>query len=237
MINKIIILAIADFKLIFRDPSLRAFLALPLILFGLFIWFLPNMANKYDFLTPYLPLFLMIGVIENTQMFSFISSMVLIDEKETEVAKVYGVVPLSKAQYILSRLLIPFLMTVVFNIILIKIQVFYPVDWLSNIIISILTALVVPVYVLGINTLVQNRMQGIIYVKAFNIVVLLPIASFFLPQNIKHIFGIFPTHWIFQVIDNTTQSISIAVPALIGFTFFILLLIWVSKQFIRKHFV
>lgn len=237
MNKKIITLAISDFKLIFRDPSLRAFLAMPLILFTLFIWFLPSMLETYMFLTPYLSLFLMVGVIENTQMFSFISSMVLIDEKETDVAKVYGIVPLSKIQYIVSRLLIPFLITVLLNILLIKFQPFFSIGWGVNFIVSILTALVVPVYVLAINTVVKNRMEGIIYVKAFNMVVLLPIAAFFLPENFKHVFGFLPTHWIFQLIDSASNQTSILIPASVGFVFFTALLIWVSKQFIRKHFV
>ncbi len=235
--KKIIALSISDFRLIFRSPSLRAFLALPLILFGVFIWFIPSMVDKYDFLTPYLSMFLMLGVIENTQLFCFLISMVLIDEKETDVAKVYAVVPLSKVQYILSRLLIPFLITVILNIVLIKIQTFYPVGWGVNFVISILTALVVPVYVLSINVLVKNRMQGMIYIKTFNILVLLPLAAFFLPEGYRHFFGILPTHWIFQTIEYTTQELPIWTVATIGFLYFGVLLVFASKQFIRKHFV
>ncbi|PCJ64920.1 MAG: hypothetical protein COA58_11655 [Bacteroidetes bacterium] len=237
MNKKIITLAISDFKLIFRDSSLRVFLAMPLVLFAVFIWFLPIMVAQYEFLTPYLSLFLIVGVIENTQMFSFISSMVLIDEKETDVAKVYGIVPLSKVEYIVSRLLIPFLITVVLNIILIKLQSFYTIDWGTNVVISVLTALVVPVYVLGINSIVENRMQGIVYIKAFNMIVLLPIASFFLPENLKHILGFLPTHWIFQLIHGAANNTATLPFLLVGFLFLITLLIWVSKQFIRKHFV
>jgi fluoroquinolone transport system permease protein len=235
--KKNIILAISDFKLIFRDPSLRTFLVFPFILLGVFVWFLPNLVDKYDFLKPYISIFLMIGVIENTQLFSFISSMVLIDEKETDVAKVYGVVPLSKVQYIVSRLFIPFLITVFFNIILLKAQTLYRVEWIPNLTISILTALVVPVFVLGMNTLAKNRIQGMIYFKTLNIIVLLPLAVYFLPEKFKYVFSVIPTHWIFQSIQNTSQDLSITKTAIVGFVFSILLLILVSKKFIKKHFV
>lgn len=77
--KKILKLALVDFKLIFRDPSLRTFLFFPIVLLGLIILALPALVMKYDFLTPYLPVFLVVAVIENTQMFCFISSMVLID--------------------------------------------------------------------------------------------------------------------------------------------------------------
>jgi fluoroquinolone transport system permease protein len=233
----VIKLAVTDFKLIFRSPSLRGFLVLPILLYVLIVWFVPGLVEKYDFLTPYLPVFLVIGVIENTQTFCFISSMVLIDEKETEVARLYGVVPLTHIQYLFSRMLIPFLFTVLLNVGLLAIQPFYPIHWAANLTISLITACVVPVYVLGINALVKNRMEGLIYIKAFNIVVLVPVAAFFLPQHFSPAFGIFPTHWIFQSIANVTAGLPIVGVITIGSAYFLLLLIFVSKAFLKKHFI
>ena len=73
--KKIITLAVTDFKLIYRDPSLRAFLFFPIILFVLVLYFLPNWIVEYGFLKPYVSVMLMLAVIENTQMFSFINDM------------------------------------------------------------------------------------------------------------------------------------------------------------------
>lgn len=234
--KKILRLALIDFKLIFRDPSLRTFLFFPIVLLGLIIWALPALVIKYDFLTLYLPVFLVIAVIENTQMFCFISSMVLIDEKESDVAKVYGVVPFTKSQFIVSRFLIPYFFTTLLNFILLCIQPFYSIGFSSNLAISLLTALIVPIYVLTINTIVKNRMQGMVYIKAFNMLVLIPIAAFFVPEKFKHLFGFFPTHWIFQSVENTTKGISIVTMSTIGFLFLGILLLFVSIQFMKKHF-
>lgn len=235
--KKIIRLSLIDFKLIFRDPSLRAFLFFPLILISLIIWGLPFLIEKYDFLLPYLPIFMIVAIIENTQMFTFISSMVLIDEKETNVAKVYGILPFTKVHYLVSRFLIPYIFTALLNIILLIVQPFYVISIINNLVVSFLTALIVPVYVLAINSIVQNRIQGMVYIKAFNMIVLLPIAAFFVPEKIKHIFGIFPTHWIFQSVDNVANKISIGAVSAIGFFYLSVLLLLVSRQFIRKHFV
>nr|WP_319273559.1 hypothetical protein [uncultured Draconibacterium sp.] len=235
--KKIFKLAFTDFKLIFRDPSLKSFLVLPVIMFALIIWAVPPLLEKYAFLVPYLSLFLVVAVIENTQMFCFINSMVLIDEKESEVAKVYGIVPLSKLEYIVSRFLIPYLFTVVLNLILLFVQTICELSLISILLISFLAALVVPVYALAVNSVVQNRMQGMVYVKAFNMLVLIPIAAFFVPERFVHLFGIFPTHWVFQSIDKATQNLSINLFTSIGFVFFLILLWLVSRIFIRKHFV
>ncbi|MEQ9305089.1 MAG: hypothetical protein RJQ14_14370 [Marinoscillum sp.] len=235
--NNVIKLALTDFKIIFRDPSLKTFLFLPILLFLLIVWWVPALASQYDFLQPYISLFLVVAVIENTQMFCAISSMVLIDEKETEISKVYGVVPLSHSEYLISRFIIPFFFTVLLNVVLLSVQPFYQINWIDNAVISILAALVVPVYVLGINTIVKNRMQGMVYIKAFNMIVLVPFAAFFVPEQYKHLFGIFPTHWLFQSIQNVTENLPLTLYAIIGFVLMLIALWLVSRSFLKKHFI
>lgn len=235
--NKIVNLALSDFKIIFRDSSLKTMFVLPIILFALIVWAVPPLIATYEVLAPYRSLFLVVAIIENTQMFSFISSMVLIDEKETDVAKVYGVVPLTKAEYILSRFLIPYLFTLLLNVVLFLVQPLFEIPFGTGLLISSLAALVVPVYVLGINAIVQNRMQGIVYIKAFNMLVLIPIAAFFVPESIKHVFGVLPTHWIFQSIDNVTLGEGAALLIGVGFVFFAALVWITSRLFIKRHFV
>jgi len=235
--KRLIKLAVIDFKLIFRDPSLRVFLVLPVILFALIIWAVPALVNRFEFLEPYIPLMIVVAVIENTQMFSFISTMVLIDEKETEVAKNYAVVPLSKFEYIVSRFLIPYLFTFLLNVILLVVQPFFSISVGVNLALSGLTALVVPAYALGVNSIVTNRMQGMVYIKAFNMLVLIPIAAFFVPNKFQYVFGAFPTHWIFQSIRRVCLGSSATLFLLIGTLFFVVVIMWTSRQFIRKHFV
>jgi fluoroquinolone transport system permease protein len=235
--QKILKLAFTDLKLIFRDPSLRVFLLLPIVLFALIVWAVPALVENYPFLQPYLSLMLIVGIIENTQMFSFISSMVLIDEKESGVASTYGVIPLRKIEYVVSRFLFPYLITVVLNVILLSIQPLYSIPWNLILMISILAALVVPVYALGINVVVKNRMQGMVYIKAFNMLVLIPIAAFFVPESFRHLFGVLPTHWIFQSIEHVTTGNPASWMIIIGLLYFSLLTVWISRLFLKRHFV
>ncbi|RPG30247.1 MAG: hypothetical protein CBB72_014160, partial [Muricauda sp. TMED12] len=81
--KRILQLALLDFKIIFRTPLLKSFLLLPLLLFAMVLWFLPSLLDNYPHLKPYLNVFMIVAVVENTQMFSFISSMVLLEEKES----------------------------------------------------------------------------------------------------------------------------------------------------------
>jgi len=183
------------------------------------------------------PIMLVVCVIENTQMFSFISGMVLIDEKGNNVAKVYGIVPLSRFQYIVSRFLFPYIFTVILNVILFIVQPFYTISLLDNLLISFLAGLVVPLYAMALNTIAENRMKGLVCIKALNLLVLLPVAAFFVPEKFVHAFGVFPTHWVFQGIDKITQGLSAGLMSGIGFIVFGVLLWLISKLFIQRHFV
>ncbi len=234
--DQFIKLAINDFKLIFREPSLRVFLVLPIVLFALVVWFIPYLDQTYDVIGPYIPVILLLCVVQVTQTFSFISSMVLIEEKETNVAKTYGVVPVSKPGFLFSRLLFPYLFTVCMNVVLLYVQPYYEIDGMSIVLISLLVALVVPLYVLAINSIVDNRIQGLVYIKVFNIIVLIPVAAFFLPESYRFLFGIFPTHWLFQSLAQLFAGTSYILSLSIGFVFFFCLIGWAAHRFFQRHF-
>lgn len=235
--QKLIKLAVTDFKLIFRDPSLKSFLALPLILFAIVIFGLPYAVSELEVMKPYLNLIMVVILVENTQMFCFINSMVLLDEKETEVAKVYGIVPLSLTEFVLSRFLFPYVFTFLLNFIMLQVQAFYTVAIWQNVVLSAIVALIVPVYALGINSFVKNRMQGMVYAKAFNIIVLIPFAAFFVPEQFKWAFGVLPTHWLFQATDQILLGNFPAVNLSIALLYFLSLLILLSRTFKKSHFV
>ncbi|PLX20840.1 hypothetical protein C0584_03585 [Candidatus Parcubacteria bacterium] len=235
--REILKIAIMDMKLLFRDKSLRAFLVLPLVIYALFLFLLPWLADKYVFLAPYLYLFVILGTIENTQTFCFISSMVLLDEKESGVAKTYGVIPLAGYQFVLSRILFPFLITTLINFIFLLVQPFFSIGLISNLLISLLLSLVVPLYVLTLNLFAKTRVEGLVFVKAFNIVVLIPIASFFMPQFLEYIFSFIPTFWAFQSLNFIIENNSFWAPMIFGFGLYFTLIFIVAKQFLKKHFL
>ena len=234
--KQLIKVSINDTRLIFRDPTLRVFFVLPLVLYLLVLWFLPSLVEEYSFLTPYLSAILVLAVIENTQTFCIICSMVFVEEKETYVAKVYGVLPVSKRAFVLSRMFIPFVFTIMLNVVLLILQPFFSIGILSVTLVSILSGLIVPIYVLIINVYVKNKVEALMYIKLLNIFVLLPLAAFFLPGYFKIFFGILPTHWLFQSLDNIFKHQNYVVNLIIGYSFFLTLLIYFTNRFVKKHF-
>lgn len=234
--HQLIKVSLSDFKLIFRDASLRVFLFLPGLIYLLINLFLPWLVSRFEGVSEYVPYVLIVATIENTQMFGFIYSMVLIDEKETEVAKVYGVLPVSKGGFILFRLIIPCLLTVLLTWILLIIQPFYALSLWATLLFSILAGLIVPVYALGISILSKNKMEGMVWIKIFNIAVILPVVAFFVPETFSFLFGVFPTHWAFQGLNHLIEGSAFLWQAVAGFIYFIVLLVLTARKFSKVHF-
>lgn len=232
-------IAVNDLKLIFSDATLKAFLILPVLLFVMAIWLVPMLTAKFDFLNNYINLILVVLIIENTQGFCIINSLLFIEEKETQTAKVYGILPISKYSLIFARLFIPYVLTVFFNLVLLSFQNFVNLSIIYNLMISLLAALIVPIYVLLLSSFAKNRLEGMVYIKLFNLLVLLPIVAFFIAGSWKHFFGLLPTHWLFQSLDNglsaSTSSESILY-AFLYLTYGLVILKFSVTLFIKTQF-
>lgn len=230
-------LSISDFKLMFRDPSLRVFLFLPILIILFINYFMPFLVDKFEVVRDYIPYLIIVATTECMQMFGFIYSMVLIDEKETEVAKMYGVLPVSRVWYIIFRLLIPMLITALITWLILLAQPFYTLSPYALIVFSLLAGLIVPVYVIVITNFSNNRMEGMVWIKVINVVVLIPVAAFFIPDPFQYLFGIFPTYWAFQGMYSIIESNSYLWQLGLGFIYFSVILFFVTQQFSKKHFM
>ena len=111
MIKKLLTVAINDFKLAFRDTSLRFFFIFPILNLVVVRYGFPIAVESFPVLKDYIHILLMAATTQGSLMFGFIYSMILIDEKDTQVAKVYGVLPVSKFWFVVFRLIAPFLLS------------------------------------------------------------------------------------------------------------------------------
>ncbi len=106
--KKLVKVAINDFRLVFRDNSLKVFIALPLMNLVVIRYGVPFVAGVYEVLQDYIAVILMLATIQGSIAFGFVYSMVLVDEKDMNVAKVYGILPVSKFWFVVFRLIPPF---------------------------------------------------------------------------------------------------------------------------------
>ncbi|RMG61225.1 MAG: hypothetical protein D6722_19945, partial [Bacteroidetes bacterium] len=167
--KQLIRLSVSDFWLVFRDPALRVFWVLPFAALFVLIWLLPFAIEHFPLLGDYSVYVIMAAFTQTSSMFGFIYGMVLIDEKDTGVARVYGVLPVAKEAFVLGRLCVPFLIAVLFTWLMLLAQPFYALPAAESLLLSVVVGLMAPVYVLGLSILSKNKMMGLTWVKLFNL--------------------------------------------------------------------
>lgn len=227
--------SLSDVKLIFRNPALRIFLGVPILVLLLVFLLVPYLIEKYPIVDEYTVYILMAALMQCSTMFGFIYCMVFIDEKDTGVAKVYGILPLNKIAFMLVRLAFPVLYSSLFNILLLSLQSFISISLFENILVSILSALIAPILGLLVAILSKNKIQGLTWFKIINLFVNLPLLAFFFPGT-KVILGFLPTFWPFQLLYQSSLDLDVLFSAVLGFAFCMAIILILTKRFTQKHY-
>jgi len=234
--EKLIKVAINDFKLVFRDNSLKFFFIFPILNLFVIRYGVPFAAESFEILKDYVAVILMAITMQGSLIFGFIYSMVLIDEKDTNVAKVYGILPVSKFWFVIFRLIAPFLFSTLATFLILLVEPFYGISIISNLIYSSLTGLVAPLMVLFVAIMSKNKIEGMTWQKLFNAPITLPLLAFFVPVSFSFVFAVFPTYWAFQGFSQMIANKSFAPYLLVGFVYSFLLIALLARRFSKSHF-
>lgn len=234
--EKLIKVAINDFKLVFRDNSLNFFFIFPILNLLVVRYGFPFVVGKFDVLEDYVPILVMFIANQGALIFGFIYSMVLIDENDTNVAKVYGVLPISQFWFVIVRLIAPFLFSTIATVLIFFVEPYFHLSIGINLIYSALCGLIAPVMVLFVATMSKNKLEGMTWQKLFNLPVTLPVLTFFVPTTFSFIFAFLPTFWAYRGFDNLVKGESYEIYLIVGFIFNFLLIASMAKRFSKTHF-
>lgn len=234
--KKLIKVAVNDFRLVFRDNSLKVFIFLPLLILFVIRYGIPFVAGVYEGLQNYINIILMLATMQGSTAFGFIYSMVLIDEKDTQVAKIYGILPVSKFWFVAFRLIPPFFLATLAAFALLLVEPFYDLPVISNLVYSTLAGLVAPLMILSIALIAKNKIEAMTCLKLFNIPLYLPVLAFFVPASFSAPLAVFPTFWAYQGLNLLIEEKNFWIYILIGFACHILLIILMIKSFTKNHF-
>lgn len=234
--KQLITVSISDFKMIFRDATLRVFLLMPIVIIAVINGALPWLITEFPVVEEYAIYIVVFATVEVTQMFGFIYSIVFIEEKEQEVSKVYGVMPISRITFTLFRMLIPVILTTLLTWVILMVQPFYDIPLGSSLLFSLIAALIVPPYVLAVSVMSKNKMEGMVWIKVINLAVVIPTAAFFVPKSFGWLFGLLPTHWVFQGLYNLILSENFVLEMVAATVLLVLFTGLLVRRFSKVHF-
>lgn len=219
-----------------RDKMLWAVCLAPLITALLFRFGIPyletllcNYFHRDKILTDYYLLFDLMLCLMPSYMLCFASAMVMLTERDENMAEYMSVTPVGKRGYVISRLILPSAISVPFSILL---TLFFSLTILNLpliMVISLLMSLSSVAIALFIFSFSRNRVEGMAMAKLSGLMFLGRVMPFFVFSDVQYLIAFLPSFWIAKVCMEG-NSLLLLPALLVSFAWIGLL----SYRFIRK---
>ena len=190
-----------DVKNVRRDSFLRWMVIIPIGLAIAIRWVFPELITRLELLVPfaitphYEPilgygLFLLTPI-----LIGMVIGFLLLDQNDDRTLTALQITPLSLRGYMLYRLAIPSLISLLITIIAIPIASVNTFGLIEIVLVALSTAPLAPLFALFLATFAQNKVQGFALMKGASIFFIIPIIAYFVQTNWQLAFGIAPTYW------------------------------------------
>jgi fluoroquinolone transport system permease protein len=194
-----------DIRNIRRDSMISWMIFLPVMLALFMRWAVPpitaRLMQQYDFdFTIYYPVLLAYFFVGMCPMiFGALIGFLLLDEKDDKTLTALQVTPLPLNSYILYRVAIPVILTIVLMFIIFPLSNMVIFNPRTILLTAIAAAPMAPMLALFFASFAQNKIQGFALMKLTGIVLLAPVFAYFVTSNWELAFGLLPTYWPLKV--------------------------------------
>jgi fluoroquinolone transport system permease protein len=187
---------------IIRDDMLWAVCLAPLLVALLFRFGIPYAESllcahfqRQTILADYYLLFDLVLCLMPSYMFCFASAMVMLTERDENMAGYMAVTPVGKTGYVLSRLVLPATISIPFSILLT--QFFSLTDW-DYLLLSeagLLMSLLSVAVALFIFSFSRNRVEGMAMGKMSGLMLVGLVVPFFVLSDAQYLVAFLPSFW------------------------------------------
>lgn len=231
-------LALADARLLGRDPLLKWVLGLPIGLALLLRVLIPRVqaaliANDFD-MTPYFPLVMGGYVMTAPGIVGMVIGFLFLDERDARTLSALRVTPLSMRQYLAYRIVLPLVVGTASTLLGYPLIGITPVPFASLLFIAAVAGVSAPLLALVLASAAPNKVAGFAVVKVLNAVNLLPIAAFFVPLPVQYIAGVLPTYWPMRALWSAAKGEPYVVYLAIGVITAALAVVLAARLFERR---
>ncbi|HSL31594.1 MAG TPA: hypothetical protein VK900_20505 [Anaerolineales bacterium] len=194
-----------DIRNVRRDSMVSWMVFIPIMMALLMRWGVPaltaRLVEQYGFnLTEYYPVLLAYFFIGMCPMiFGVVIGFLLLDEKDDRTLTALQVTPLPLHSYVLYRIAVPVILTVLLMFVIFPLANLTPFDARTVLISALAAAPMAPMLALYIASIAQNKVQGFALMKLTGIVLFAPVIAYFASPGWELAFGIFPTYWPMKV--------------------------------------
>ena len=147
-------------------------------------------------LTPYYRIFDILLAIMTPILFCFAGVLVILEELDSGVAKYYFVTPLGKRGYLFSRVGVPAVIALVYDIILLMLFTISEINIFMSLTLSISGVLIAMITSLIVISFASNKMEGMALVKLCGLLIIGVPVAYFVSSPIRYFFGMLPSFWM-----------------------------------------
>lgn len=234
--RKVSTFILGDLKLVFRDRMLSLFFFAPILL-TLFVRLLvPYVTAIYPIIEDYHPYVMMFAGMQTAIIFGFITSFMILEEKDEHVIDVIRVLPISSRFFILYRMLFGTFFSALGAFLLISLGgIAYP-GFFNSLLLSLQYGLVAPLITLLIGSFAQNKIEGMVWFKGINLLLILPVLSFFLTGPTKYLFTPIPIFWTYSLYATALANEKVGWVFAAGMIIYLAILLILFEQFKNRVF-
>jgi fluoroquinolone transport system permease protein len=229
-----------DARSIARDSFLVFLLIFPLAMALIMRFLLPPVAARLAdrvAIVPYYPLILAYTFLLTLPlMFGVLVGLMLLDERDDDTLTALQVTPLSTRSYLSYRLFFPYLLAMIYAVVLMAIIGLHEPPFWPVIPVAAVAAMAAPFFSLFMSTFAGNKVEGLAVMKGAGIFLIAPVIDWFVDAAWTPLLGIFPTYWpvtaYWMAVDGETGQ-RFWTYLLVGVVFQVLVTLWLVRRFTR----
>lgn len=194
--------AINDLKNIRRESLLLYILLVPWLIVALLRWGLPPLAEilliSFQFnLEPYYPLILSIFIILQVPLlFGVVFGFLILDEKDDRILTILQVTPVTLEGYIRYRILTVVVFSIIYVLLVLGMTGLITLSlWVKVLPITLVSGLFAVFSMFLLLAFASNKVEGLAIMKGMGIMMLGPMAAYFIDSKWELLLGILPSYW------------------------------------------
>lgn len=198
---------------IWKDFMMVACIIGPIIMGVAFRYVIPNLEsylcdyfNQSAILSPYYRVFDLLMLIMTPLLIAFAGVMVMLEEIDNNTAKYLCVTPIGPKGYLISRLGMPVLFSLLYDIILIMLCGISDMGLSIKLVLVVLAGIIsilVSIMVVGI---AKNKVEGMAIMKLSGLIVAAALLPFFSSARETYLAGVFPSFWMGKLVVYKNYS-------------------------------
>lgn len=227
-----------DAKSIQRDSLLRWMIFLPILLAIAARWLMPLILQwvgsilGLDLMPNYPPLMGYALLVLIPFLAATVVGFLLLDQRDDGTLSALQVTPLSINGYLLYRLSMPMLASILATLIVLPLSGVIQLPLFTLLLLAIGAAPLAPLMALALAVIAQNKVQGFAVMKASGIILLPPMIAYFLQGPWQLLLALAPPYWPAMMLW-TAGDPQFWLYWSVGIAYQVLLLVWLAKRFNR----